>query len=77
MRHLVCRFFRASREIFDTLCSLMSFCVKLLKKASPTPQIDSVPVSAFLPHAVSAKLIDPSWGGGGGNHISKQSILEK
>lgn len=56
----------------------MSFCVKLLKKASPTPQIDNVPVSVFLPHAVSAKLIDPSHGGwGGGNHISKQSILEK
>lgn len=54
----------------------MSFCVKLLKKASPTPQIDNVPMSAFLPHAVSAKLVDPSHGGGVG-HINKQSVLEK
>lgn len=54
----------------------MSFCVKLLKKASPTPQTDNVPMSAFLPHAVSAKLVDPSHGGGV-DHINKQSVLEK
>lgn len=62
VRHLESAdFFRASRENFWHFAfPNVILCEIAEEDFSPAPQIDNVPMSAFLYHAVSAKPVDPS-----------------